>query len=105
MEHAAIVAHGGPALQPADLPISIRTPWRPVEKSATVSLCTIDEMERRLIEEAVERFSTRTQAAAALGISLRTLYNKLQRYSLEAGRGHSRTAGNPTPQADARRSS
>jgi two-component system response regulator HydG len=85
MEHAAIVAHGGPTLQPTDLPISIRTPWRPVEKVATVSLCTIDEMERRLIEEAVERFPTRTQAAAALGISLRTLYNKLQRYSLEAG--------------------
>jgi two-component system response regulator AtoC len=96
MEHAAIVARGGPTLQPADLPISIRTPWRPAEKPATVSLCTIDEMERRLIEEAVERFPTRTQAAAALGISLRTLYNKLQRYSLASsqdGGGLSRASG------------
>jgi len=85
MEHAVIVARGA-TLQPADFPISIRTPWRPVERAAAVQLCTIDEMERRLIEEAVERFPTRTQAAAALGISLRTLYNKLQRYSLAAVR-------------------
>jgi DNA-binding NtrC family response regulator len=86
MEHAVIVAQRGPMLEPGDLPVSIRVPWRPAERPATVSLCTIDEMERRLIEEAVERYPTRTQAAAVLGISLRTLYNKLQRYSAEAHR-------------------
>jgi DNA-binding NtrC family response regulator len=88
IEHAVIVAQGS-TLQPEDLPISVRTPWRPDRPpSAPATFCTIDEMERRLIEEAVERFPTRTQAAAVLGISLRTLYNKLQRYSLMA-----RTAG------------
>jgi DNA-binding NtrC family response regulator len=84
MEHAVIVAPG-PTLQPGHLPVSIRTPWRPAERTAGIPLCTIDEMERRLIEEALERYPTRTQAAAVLGISLRTLYNKIQRYGM-AGR-------------------
>jgi DNA-binding NtrC family response regulator len=89
IEHAVIVAPG-PTLQPAHLPVSVRTPWRPAERSSSTPLCTIDEMERRLIEEAVERYPTRTQAAAVLGISLRTLYNKIQRYGLigrESGLG------------------
>jgi hypothetical protein len=50
-----------------------------------IYLCSIDEMERRLIEEALARFPTKTRAAEVLGISLRTLYNKLHRYGLNGG--------------------
>jgi DNA-binding NtrC family response regulator len=83
IEHAVIVATG-PTLQPNHLPVSIRTPWRSGERTSGTPICTIDEMERRLIEEALERYPTRTQAASVLGISLRTLYNKIQRYGLGA---------------------
>ncbi|MDP6418811.1 MAG: sigma-54 dependent transcriptional regulator [Candidatus Krumholzibacteria bacterium] len=45
---------------------------------------TIKEMERRMIMAALERFDdNRTQAAQHLGISVRTLRNKLNLYSLE----------------------
>src|SRR5262245_21025268 len=101
IEHAVIVGPG-PTLQPTHLPVSVRTPWRPTERSSGAPLCTIDEMERRLIEEAVERYPTRTQAAAVLGISLRTLYNKIQRYGLagrESGLGPG-PASNGSPLAD-----
>ena len=79
IEHAVILASGKTIL-PEHLPQSLRSPGRPAERSPGLPLCTIDEMERRLIEEALARFPTRTRAAEALGISLRTLYNKIQRY-------------------------
>ncbi|PYM56066.1 MAG: hypothetical protein DMD79_22030 [Candidatus Rokuibacteriota bacterium] len=79
IEHAVILAPGTTIL-PEHLPHSLRSKERPAERSSGLPLCTIDEMERRLIEEALARFPTRTQAAEALGISLRTLYNKIQRY-------------------------
>ena len=44
----------------------------------------LDELERRAILEALEAFSNnKTQAARALGISLKTLHNKLKRYARE----------------------
>src|SRR5262245_35664829 len=99
VEHAVIVAPG-PTLQPTHLPVSVRTPWRPAERSSSVPLCTIDEMERSLIEEAVERYPTRTQAAAVLGISLRTLYNKIQRYGLAGRESGSGLGSNGSPLTD-----
>ncbi len=52
------------------------------------ALLTIDEMERRMIERALELFGDsmdgKKQAAAALGISVATLYNKLRKNRLDA---------------------
>jgi len=46
---------------------------------------SIRDMERRLIEQTLEHFDgNKTQTAEALGISLKTLYNRLSEYEAEA---------------------
>jgi DNA-binding NtrC family response regulator len=85
IEHAVILAPAGVVL-PEHLPLNLREPRRSQGKGG-IYLCSIDEMERRLIEEALARFPTKTRAAEVLGISLRTLYNKLHRYGLSGPGG------------------
>jgi two-component system response regulator HydG len=85
IEHAVILSPGG-AVQPEHLPVNLREPRRSQGKGG-MFLTSIDEMERRLIQEALTRFPTKTRAAEVLGISLRTLYNKLHRYGLQGGDG------------------
>jgi DNA-binding NtrC family response regulator len=80
IEHAVILAPGATIL-PEHLPPGLREPHRG-RGHGGFYLCTVDEMERQLIQEALARFPKKTQAAEVLGISLRTLYNKLNRYSL-----------------------
>jgi DNA-binding NtrC family response regulator len=82
IEHAVILSTGG-TIQPEQLPVNLREPRRAQGKGG-LYLTSIDEMERRLIQEALTRFPTKTRAAEVLGISLRTLYNKLHRYGLQA---------------------
>jgi DNA-binding NtrC family response regulator len=82
IEHAVILSTGG-TIQPEQLPVNLREPRRSQGKGG-LYLTSIDEMERRLIQEALSRFPTKTRAAEVLGISLRTLYNKLHRYGLQA---------------------
>jgi DNA-binding NtrC family response regulator len=81
VEHAVILTPGGTIL-PEHLPLNLREPRRGSARSGGLFLCSLDEMERRLIQEALARFPTKTRAAEVLGISLRTLYNKLHRYGL-----------------------
>jgi DNA-binding NtrC family response regulator len=76
IEHAVIFAPGGTIL-PEHLPMRLREPARRDD----AHLSTIDAMEQRHIEEALARFPSKTRAAEVLGISLRTLYNKLHRYA------------------------
>jgi len=58
-------------------------PVSPKQKS--VVGCSLHEMEKRLILETLEAHQqNRTKAAAVLGISVRTLRNKLQEYEREA---------------------
>jgi DNA-binding NtrC family response regulator len=94
MEHAVIMAPGG-AILPEHLPLNLREPRRSQARGG-LYLCSIDEMEQRLIEEALARFPTKTRAAEVLGISLRTLYNKLHRYGLNGSAGHG-AAAEPAP--------
>jgi DNA-binding NtrC family response regulator len=96
VEHAVIIAPAGVIL-PEHLPLNLREPRRSQGKGG-IYLCSIDEMERRLIEEALARFPTKTRAAEVLGISLRTLYNKLHRYGLN-GVGSRPGAGWPEAEA------
>jgi two-component system response regulator HydG len=97
VEHAVIVSPGGTIL-PEHLPLNLREPRR-VQGRGGIYLMSLDEMERRLIQEALARFPTKTRAAEVLGISLRTLYNKLHRYGLNGSAG--RPAGADAAAGDA----
>jgi DNA-binding NtrC family response regulator len=90
----AVALCPGDAITPADLPDFLRGP-APVEpaaparsvraaEAATLSRSK-EEAEKLCIAEALQRFSNnRLRAAAALGISRMTLYNKLRKYGLMA---------------------
>ena len=74
----------GPELVPADVPAAIRQAERPEERSPVLSGMSIQEMERRLIENTLrDERGNRERAAAALGISERTLYRKIKAYELQ----------------------
>jgi DNA-binding NtrC family response regulator len=81
IEHAVLLATGD-TISLEDLPLGVREPGRAAGGPEGLYLHTIDQMERRLIAAALARFPTRTQAAEALGVSPRTLYNKIRRYAL-----------------------
>ena len=83
IERAVILAEGD-TVTLEDLPANVRDPGRLADRSEGLYLCSIDEMQRRLIVEALARFPTRARAAEALGVSLRTLYNRIRRYGLDA---------------------
>ena len=93
IERAVVVARG-PMLQIADFPkkLTAGPGGRPEGEGLQVGL-TVHEMERRLIMKTLESFhGNRTEAAAQLGISTRTLRNKLHEYGAmdafkENGRG------------------
>lgn len=81
-----LMAPGEQLISAEHLPL--RTGWRE-SLHHTQPLCTLEEMERRMIARALSEFGTsgegKRQAAAALGISLATLYNKIKKYGLDAG--------------------
>jgi two-component system response regulator FlrC len=53
----------------------------PADESGHIPTTTLDEMERRLISRTLaETNGNRTHAAKSLGISIRTLRNKLKEY-------------------------
>jgi two-component system response regulator HydG len=90
----AVALCPGDAITPADLPAFLRGPARveaappvrtiPLAEAATLSRSK-EEAEKLCIAEALQRFSNnRLRAAAALGISRMTLYNKLRKYGLMA---------------------
>jgi len=89
LERAALLARG-PALRAEDL----REPdgAAPGVQLGALAGCTVAEVERRLILETLQRTrNNRTHAAKLLGISIRTLRNKLAEYRqqgiLEAATG------------------
>ncbi len=64
-----------------DLPENIRTPEVKDETMAYDPMITLGELEKRYIIKALNHFDgNKTQAAQALGITIKTLYNKLHEY-------------------------
>jgi transcriptional regulator with PAS, ATPase and Fis domain len=64
-----------------DIPENIRNPQRKDETSAYDPTITLGELEKRYILKALGHFEgNKTQAANALGITIKTLYNKLHEY-------------------------
>ncbi|MBC7816376.1 MAG: sigma-54-dependent Fis family transcriptional regulator [Planctomycetaceae bacterium] len=92
LEHAVILSDGQ-TISPEDLPSSLsarrhRKPQRlqvEAESTVPISSMTLQEMEREMILATLERNAgDKPKTAAELGIALKTLYNKLDRYGLRA---------------------
>jgi len=77
----ALVVSAGPLLTVADLPPELRpaSPGPPVMEVA-IGGCSLQDVEREMITRTIEfAAGNKTKAAEMLGISLRTLYNRLER--------------------------
>jgi DNA-binding NtrC family response regulator len=84
IERALVVAKG-PLITPNDLPGEFRRSASSEAAQVNVRLgTTIDDAERELITRTIEfAGGNKTRAAEILGISAKTLYNKLERYDKE----------------------
>ena len=86
IERATILARGE-FIEPQHLP-RFGPPTRPVEPASGVTIApgmTVDEAERKLILATLEAAgNNKTRAAEMLGISLKTLHNKLNRMKQQA---------------------
>lgn len=71
----------GHLIMPGDLPDNIRNPDQKIVLDDYDPTLTLHELERRYILKALNYFDgNKTQAANALGITIKTLYNKLHEY-------------------------
>ena len=71
----------GPLITPADLPDYIKNPEQKISGEEYEPGVTLHELEKRYILKALNHFDgNKTQAANALGITIKTLYNKLHEY-------------------------
>ncbi len=79
-ERLQILADGH-TIMPGDLPQGILNPEQKIDTDDYDPTITLYELERRYIIKALNYFdSNKTQAANALGITIKTLYNKLHEY-------------------------
>ena len=79
-ERMQILAEGH-TIMPGDLPDNVRTPGQKVVVDDYDPSLTVHEVERRYILKALAHFEgNKTKAAQALGITIKTLYNKLHEY-------------------------
>lgn len=77
----ALLMTSGPAIEPSDLFLELPTAVQIVSQAPFVGL-TVKELEKRLIEQTLGHVNqNRTQAAKMLGISIRTLRNKLHEFN------------------------
>jgi two-component system, NtrC family, response regulator HydG len=88
IERASIVS-GGPLLSVGDLAPEVRRTRGPGSAVEIRLGTSLDEVERDLIYRTIEHVNgNKARAAEVLGISLKTLYNRLERYE---GKGRQRT--------------
>jgi DNA-binding NtrC family response regulator len=84
IERAVVLARG-PVIERADLPQRVALPALAIERgrpAAGSRIESLEDLERRAILDALQACANnKTQAARALGISLKTLHNKLKRYA------------------------
>ena len=81
VEHATILCEAGP-IRPEDLPSRLERRQRPTPLK-TVGALTLREIEMQVINQALERWhGNKPKVAEELGISLKTLYNKLNQAGL-----------------------
>ncbi len=81
----AVVLAGGSELTPEDFQFNTAALLKPEAPQGLAAGTTVSEMERELIFTTLEHCSqNRTRASELLGISVRTLRNKLKEYQ-EAG--------------------
>jgi DNA-binding NtrC family response regulator len=91
MIQRAVTLYGGAAIHSGDLalsasplPFPVESPANTQAKSGFPAGVTVREMERQLICRTLEDTGgNRTRAAKCLGISLRTLRNKLNEFGLQ----------------------
>jgi len=102
VERAVVVA-GGSVLVAGDFPRKLAAGPDGAGLSDGLQVgVTVHEMERRLIMKTLEAFSgNRTEAAAQLGISTRTLRNKLHEYGAMDAFKDNGANGTPEPVAEA----
>jgi DNA-binding NtrC family response regulator len=81
IERAVVLARGT-VVELADLPQRVARPVVVIENGRFGPVESLNELERKAIHSALEAFgNNKTHAARALGISLKTLHNKLKRYA------------------------
>ena len=81
IERAVVLARTS-VIELGDLPQRVARPVVVIERGRFGRVEPLEEIERRAILEALEAFGhNKTHAARALGISLKTLHNKLKRYA------------------------
>jgi len=83
IERAVVLARG-PVIEFDDLPEPLRRP--PARRTLTASTAVepLEDVEKKAILHALRAYEhNKTRAARALGISLKTLHNKLKRYAKE----------------------
>lgn len=85
----ALIMSGGKPITQEDLPQHVRGLSGAGAMAATpeADLLNLDDMERRLIERALDRAAgNKSKAAKMLGITRRQLYSKMERWSVNRGR-------------------
>lgn len=76
-----LILTDGHTIMPGDLPENIKNPEQKITVDDYDPTLTLDELEKRYILKALTYFEgNKTQAAHALGITIKTLYNKLHEY-------------------------
>jgi NtrC-family two-component system response regulator AlgB len=79
----AIVLARGELIRAEDLPDSLLAPERPAAATTSDAAVSLEELERRHIQQVLAEAATLEEAAARLGINPTTLWRKRKRYGIE----------------------